>query len=142
MTFVIFVFVMAGVTKDNQGFLSAEKLSLIKKDSFFILMSRAAVVDFDALCGLTEEGRFTVAADVFPEEPIPRNHRIRKNENILLSHHWAGGIPQAFARIGEMVIDDLSLILCGLLPAAYADCNERNSQKLGKQKNSWSGIVF
>jgi len=53
MTFVIIVFVMAGVTKDNQGFLSAEKLSLIKKDSFFILMSRAAVVDFDALCGLT-----------------------------------------------------------------------------------------
>lgn len=111
-----FVFVMAGVTKDNRGFLSAEKLSLIKKDSFFILMSRAAVVDFEALCGLTEERRFTAAADVFPEEPIPRNHRIRKNENILLSPHRAGGIPQAFARIGEMVIDDLSLILRGLPP--------------------------
>jgi len=111
-----FVFVMAGVTKDNQGFLNAEKLSLIKKDSFFILMSRAAIVDFEALCGLTEEGRFTAATDVFPEEPIPRDHRIRKNENILLSTHRAGGIPQAFARIGEMVIDDLSLILRGLPP--------------------------
>lgn len=111
-----FVFVMAGVTKNNRGFLSAEKLSLIKKDSFFILMSRAAVVDFDALCSLTEEGRFTAATDVFPEEPIPRNHRIRKNENILLSPHRAGGIPQAFARIGKMVIDDLSLILRGLPP--------------------------
>ncbi|MBE3127536.1 MAG: hydroxyacid dehydrogenase [Candidatus Atribacteria bacterium] len=111
-----FVFVMAGVTKNNQGFLNAEKLSLIKKDSFFILMSRAAVVDFDALCSLTEEGRFTAAADVFPEEPISRNHRIRKNENILLSTHRAGGIPQAFARIGEMVVDDLSLILRGLPP--------------------------
>jgi phosphoglycerate dehydrogenase-like enzyme len=111
-----FVFVMAGVTKDNRGFLSAEKLSLIKKDSFFILMSRAAIVDFDALCGLTEERRFTAAADVFPEEPIPRNHRIRKNVNILLSPHRAGGIPQAFARIGEMVIDDLSSILRGLPP--------------------------
>jgi len=111
-----FIFVMAGVTKDNQGFLNAEKLSLIKKDSFFILMSRAAIVDFEALCGLTEEGRFTAATDVFPEEPIPRDHRIRKNENILLSTHRAGGIPQAFARIGEMVIDDLSLILRGLPP--------------------------
>jgi phosphoglycerate dehydrogenase-like enzyme len=111
-----FVFVMAGVTKNNQGFLNAEKLSLIKKDSFFILMSRAAIVDFEALCGLTEEGRFTAATDVFPEEPIPRDHRIRKNENILLSTHRAGGIPQAFTRIGEMVIDDLSLILRGLPP--------------------------
>jgi phosphoglycerate dehydrogenase-like enzyme len=111
-----FVFVMAGVTKNNVGFLNAEKLSLIKKDSFFILMSRAAIVDFEALCGLTEEGRFTAATDVFPEEPIPRDHRIRKNENILLSTHRAGGIPQAFTRIGEMVIDDLSLILRGLPP--------------------------
>ncbi len=65
-----FVFVMAGVTKDNRGFLSAEKLSLIKKDSFFILMSRAAVVDFDALCSLTEEGtRSFVKA--FPRNPNP-----------------------------------------------------------------------
>jgi phosphoglycerate dehydrogenase-like enzyme len=111
-----FVFIMAGVTKDNQGFLNADKLSLIKKNSFFILMSRAAVVDFNALCGLTEEGRFTAAIDVFPEEPIPSNHRIRKNENILLSTHRAGGIPQAFTRIGGMVIDDLSLILHGLPP--------------------------
>ncbi|MCD6398485.1 MAG: hydroxyacid dehydrogenase [Candidatus Aenigmarchaeota archaeon] len=111
-----FIFVMAGVTKDNQGFLSAEKLSLIKKDSFFILMSRAAIVDFDALCSLTEKGKFTAATDVFPEEPIPKNHRVRKNENILLSPHRAGGIPQSFTRIGEMVIDDLSLILRGLPP--------------------------
>ncbi len=73
-------------------------------------------MDFDALCGLTEEGRFTTAADVFPEEPIPINHRIRKNENILLSPHRVGGIPHAFARIGEMVTDDLSLILRGLPP--------------------------
>jgi len=111
-----YIFVMAGVTKYNQGFLSREKLSLIKKNSFFILISRAAVVDFDALCDLTEEGKFTAAVDVFPEEPIPKNHRVKKNKNILLSPHRAGGIPQSFTMIGEMVIDDLFLILRGLPP--------------------------
>ena len=43
-------------------FLNMEKLSLIKKDSFFILMSRAVVVDFDVLYSLTEEGKFSAAA--------------------------------------------------------------------------------
>jgi phosphoglycerate dehydrogenase-like enzyme len=111
-----FIFVFAGVTRENQNFLSREKLSLISRDSFFILMSRAAVVDFDALCSLTSEGLFTAATDVFPEEPMPESHEVRKNPNILLSPHRAGGIPQAFRLIGRMVLDDLELILRGLPP--------------------------
>lgn len=111
-----FIFVFAGVTKENQGFLNKEKLNLIGKDAFFILMSRAAVVDFEALNALTLAGKFTAASDVFPIEPMPANHTVRKNENLLLSPHRAGGIPQAFEMIGRMVLDDLSLILRGLPP--------------------------
>ncbi len=111
-----FIFVIAGITKENQGFLNREKLSLIKKDSFFILLSRAAAVDFDVLVDFVSEGRFTAAVDVFPEEPMPQNHRVRKLENMILSPHRAGGIPQAFDLIGEMVVDDLSLLLQGLAP--------------------------
>ncbi len=111
-----FIFVMAGVTRENQGFLSRERLELIREDAFFLLMSRAAVVDFEALCDLTEAGRFTAATDVYPEEPLGRDHRARRNERLLLSAHRAGGIPQAFASIGRMVVDDLRLVLNGLPP--------------------------
>ncbi len=111
-----FIFVMAGVTEENQGFLSRKLLERIRKDAFFLLMSRAAVVDFDALCDLTEAGHFTAATDVFPEEPLPKDHRARRNEHLLLSAHRAGGIPQAYTAIGDMVLDDLRLILQGLPP--------------------------
>lgn len=111
-----FIFVFAGVTRENQGFLDEEMLNLISENAFLLLMSRAAVVDFDALCSLTSSGRFAAATDVFPEEPVPENHMVRGNGNILLSPHRAGGIPQAFSLIGRMVIDDLSLILRGLPP--------------------------
>ena len=81
-----------------------------------MLASRAAVVDFDALIDLAASGRLRVATDVFPEEPVPPDHRVRKAPGMLLSAHRAGGIPEAFARIGEMVVDDLALILRGLPP--------------------------
>ena len=111
-----FVFVLAGVTKENQGFLNHEKLSLISKDAFFILLSRAAAVYFDALVDFVSDGRFSAAVDVFPEEPMPEDHRVRSVENMILSPHRAGGIPEAFDLIGEMVLDDLTLLLKGLAP--------------------------
>ncbi len=111
-----FIFVFAGVTRENQGFLNQEKLDLISENAFFLLMSRAAVVDFDALNALTLSGKFSAASDVFPQEPMPEGHSVRRNDNLLLSPHRAGGIPQAFEMIGRMVLDDLSLILRGLPP--------------------------
>ena len=111
-----FIFVLAGVTKENTGFLNTEKLSLIRKDSFFILLSRAAAVDFDVLIVFVSAGNFQAAVDVFPEETVPSGHPVRNLENMVLSSHRAGGIPQAFNLIGEMLIDDLSLLLKGLPP--------------------------
>jgi phosphoglycerate dehydrogenase-like enzyme len=136
-----FIFVMAGVTEENQGFLSRKLLERIRKDAFFLLMSRAAVVDFDALCDLTEAGRFTAATDVFPEEPLPRDHRARKNEHLLLSAHRAGGIPQAYTAIGDMVLDDLRLLLQGLPSGADAESRARNGTALCEQARKRGLIV-
>ncbi|RKX83703.1 MAG: hydroxyacid dehydrogenase [Spirochaetes bacterium] len=111
-----FIFVFAGVTRENQGFLNKTMLEKISRDAFFLLMSRAAVVDFDALNTLTSSGYFSAAVDVFPEEPVSPGHTVRKNEHMILSAHRAGGIPQAFSLIGRMVLDDLKLILRGLPP--------------------------
>ena len=42
--------------------------------------------------------------------------RLRSVEGLVLSAHRAGGIPQAFDEIGEMVLDDLDLLARGLPP--------------------------
>ena len=44
-----FVFVVASVTSENQGFLGADAFASMRKGAAFILLSRAGVVDFPAL---------------------------------------------------------------------------------------------
>ena len=47
-------------------------------------------------------------------EPAPADSRARRIEGLLLSAHRAGSTPNTFATLGEMVVDDLGLILRGL----------------------------
>src|SRR6202007_1563880 len=116
MSRVIFVF--AGVTRENQGFLGRRELQLIRPDSVFLLMSRAAVVDFDAFVELVAAGRFRAATDVFPEEPVAPDHPVRRLDDMLLSAHRAGGMMEAFRAIGEIVVSDAALILARLPPVS------------------------
>ena len=111
-----FIFIMAGVTSENQGFLGKREFDLIKEGSKVLLMSRAAVVDFEEFTNQIEQGRFLAATDVFPSEPFDKDHRLRQAEGCILSPHRAGGIPQAFYKIGEMVYDDFALIIRNLSP--------------------------
>ena len=79
-------------------------------------MSRAHVVDFDALTEALMEGRFRAAIDVFPEEPMPSDHPIRRAPNVVLSAHRAGSIVGDSNLIGRMVVDDLEAMAHGLPP--------------------------
>ena len=110
------IFVFASVTAENQGFLSARELSLIRRGGLFVLMSRAGVVDFEALISAAESGHLKVATDVFPEEPFPKDHRLRDLPNVVLSAHRSGGIQEAFTEIGNLVVSDVELLLRGLPP--------------------------
>lgn len=111
-----FLFVLATVTEESTHLLDAENMRLIPQGARVILSSRAAVVDFDALVRYVEDGRFLCATDVWPEEPAASDHPARRVEGMVLSPHRAGGIPQAFFEIGEMVLDDLDLLARGLPP--------------------------
>jgi len=111
------LFVLAGPTTENEGFLGRAELERIQPDAAVVLASRPQVVDFDALVELAEAGRFRAAIDVFPEEPVAKDHLVRRAERILLSAHRAGGMRASYARISEMLSEDLELILSGLPPA-------------------------
>lgn len=110
------IFGLAGVTEENRGLLSRARLETIRSDAIFLLMSRAGLVDFDALLDLVAAGRFRAATDVFPEEPLPAGSRARQIPGLHLSSHRAGALPTTLAAIGEMVVDDLTLIIQGLPP--------------------------
>jgi phosphoglycerate dehydrogenase-like enzyme len=111
-----FVFVVASVTSDNQGFLGAHAFAQMRKGAAFILLSRAAVVDFDALMAAVRLGHIVAASDVFPEEPLPADHPVRRLPGFLRSAHRAGALDVAFKRMGDMVLEDMDLIDRGLPP--------------------------
>jgi phosphoglycerate dehydrogenase-like enzyme len=111
------VFVLAAPTTENRAMLNREKLRLMQRNSVLILISRAHVVDFEALTELVEEGVIKAGIDVYPQEPLPKDHPIRKAGNAILTPHRAGTVRECYWRIGKDAVDDLELILRGLPPS-------------------------
>jgi phosphoglycerate dehydrogenase-like enzyme len=110
------VFVLATPTIENTALLSREQLELLRPDAVLVLVSRAHVVDFEALTELVLAGRFRAAVDVFPYEPLDPAHPIRTASGAVLSPHRAGLVQEALWEIGRLVVDDLDAIVNGLPP--------------------------
>jgi phosphoglycerate dehydrogenase-like enzyme len=110
------IFVLATPTSENRALLSRDRLGLIQPRAALVLVSRAHVVDFDALTELVLAGRFKAAIDVFPNEPLEPDHPIRRAEGAVLSAHRAGVVREALWEIGARVVDDLEALVRGLPP--------------------------
>lgn len=127
-----FVFVVASVTSENEGFLSANQFASMRAGAALILVSRAAVVNFDDLIDAVESGHIVAASDVFPEEPLSRNHRVRKTKNFIRSAHRAGAMDIAFKRMGDMVLEDMALMDRGLPPMR---CKRAERETVGMMRS-------
>jgi phosphoglycerate dehydrogenase-like enzyme len=86
------------------------------KGSCLVLVSRASLVDFDALTAKLRTGDIRAALDVFPQEPFGKTHPLRRLDNVILSAHRAGSLSSAYRLMGEMIADDVTQILRGLPP--------------------------
>ena len=124
------IYLLAGVTADNEGFLDKKKLSLIRHDACVVLASRAEIVDFDDFLALAATGAFRAAVDVFPEEPVPAGHAWRETPNVLFSAHLAGGLRASYARIRDMMLDDIGQILKGLPPLRMQKADPQLASKM------------
>lgn len=111
-----YVFVVASVTSENKGFLDAEAFAKMQKGAALILLSRADVVDFDDLMTAVSSGHILAASDVFPDEPLAQDHPVRTMKGFIRSAHRAGALDSAFKKMGDMVLEDMSLMDSGLPP--------------------------
>ena len=122
------IYVLAAVTTKNKNLINKKLLNKMKSNSLFILMSRAAVVNFNDLIKRVKKGDIFVATDVFPIEPVAKNNSIRKVKNILFSAHRAGALETAFYNMGNIVLKDMSLISKNLQPKF---CKKAESKTVG-----------
>ncbi|MEZ4870307.1 MAG: NAD(P)-dependent oxidoreductase [Caldilineaceae bacterium] len=110
------IFVLAIPSKENRALLDRTHLEQIQSGAVLVLVSRAHLVDFEALTDLVSQGRFKAAIDVFPQEPLPLEHPIRRTRGVILSAHRAGSVPRDLRNIGRMVVEDIEAMLAGLPP--------------------------
>jgi phosphoglycerate dehydrogenase-like enzyme len=123
------IFVVAGVTTENGGFLGADEFAKMRRGTSFVLLSRAGVVDFGALMDAVSSGHIRAASDVYPEEPLSRDHPVRGLDNFILSAHRAGALDSAFKDMGRMVLEDLQLMSRGLPPSAMRRAERETVQR-------------
>jgi phosphoglycerate dehydrogenase-like enzyme len=126
------VFVLASVTDENEGFLGADAFARMRPGAAFVLLSRAGVVDFDALIDAVARGHIVAASDVFPEEPVPEDHPVRRLRGFLRSAHRAGALDVAFKAMGDMVLEDMALIDRGLPPVR---CKRAERETVAKMRS-------
>lgn len=125
-----FVFVMASVTSENRGFLGADAFAQMRPGAAFILLSRADVVDFDALMAAVERGHIQAASDVFPTEPLPADHPVRSLPGFLRSAHRAGALDSAFKQMGDMVLEDMALMDRDLPPSVCKRAERETARRM------------
>lgn len=125
-----FIFVMAAVTRENRGFLGAQEFSAMRPGAAFILLSRADVVDFDAMLDAVESGHIRAATDVWPREPLPAEHRARRLDGLIRSAHRAGAMDVAFKKMGDMVLEDMALMDRGLPPMLCKRAERETAQRM------------
>ena len=127
------VFVVASVTSDNQHFINADLLDLMKHRASLILLSRAEVVDFDELMRFVADGKILVASDVFPDEPLHKDHPVRKLDGFIRSAHRAGALDSAFKQMGRLVLDDMHLMDRTLPPVR---CKRAERETVGRMRSA------
>jgi len=78
-------------TPETENLMNAKRISMMKKGAVLVNTGRGVTVDNEALCDAVENGHLSGAAiDVFNIEPIPKEHRVWKIENLLITPHIAG----------------------------------------------------
>jgi D-3-phosphoglycerate dehydrogenase len=100
------------MTPANRHLANADRLGLMKPGSFVINTARGQVVDESALIAELQAGRLGGAAlDVFEDEPLPPESRLRFLPNVILGSHNASNTAEAVSRVNRLAIDNLLAVL-------------------------------
>lgn len=103
------------LNSETRGFLSAEKIALMNKNTIFINCARGPIVDNVALAKALNEDKLGYACvDVFDmEPPIPEDYPLLSAKNTLLTPHQAFISEESMIRRAKIVFDNVYAYLDG-----------------------------
>lgn len=103
-----FVSLNCDLNPTSQRIIGAGELDKMKRSAVLINTARGGLVHEEALEAALEAGGIAGAAlDVFDQEPLPADSRLRSMENVLLAPHNANASPSAWERVHHLTIEKL-----------------------------------
>lgn len=102
----------------TRGMIGADEFAMMKDGSYIINNARGEVLDEAALYQALESGKLAGAGlDVFHEEPLPADHKLRKMENVFLTPHIGASTLEAQRNASMMVAEDILKLSKGEEPS-------------------------
>jgi D-3-phosphoglycerate dehydrogenase / 2-oxoglutarate reductase len=84
------------LTDRTQGMIGAAELRRMRRGCIIVNAARGGVLDEAALGDALESGHIAGAAmDVFAQEPLPADHRLRRLPNVVLTPHLGASTAEA-----------------------------------------------
>jgi D-3-phosphoglycerate dehydrogenase / 2-oxoglutarate reductase len=94
------------LNEETRGFLSPERIAMIRPGAMLVNTARGALVDEAAMIEALRTGRLAHAAlDVFQTEPLPPDHALTRLANVTLSAHSAFRTPESSEKLLRMALD-------------------------------------
>jgi phosphoglycerate dehydrogenase-like enzyme len=102
------------LTEATRGLIGAEAFAALRPGAFVINVARGGVIDRDALVAALASGRLGgVGLDVHWIEPPDPNDALYADPRVVALPHVAGSTEEAFARIADVVIENLTRLARG-----------------------------
>lgn len=108
------VFVAAPLTEQSKGMMGGRQFDLMKKDGYFIAVSRGELYDTGALVKALDSKKLAGAGlDSTVPEPLPKGHPLWKFENVIITPHVATHSPQARTRRIAIIRENMARFVRG-----------------------------
>jgi phosphoglycerate dehydrogenase-like enzyme len=98
----------------SRGIVDAAAISAMKRSAYLVNTSRGPLVDTPALIAALEGHRIAGAAiDVYDEEPLPAEHKLRRLDNVVLTPHLGYVTEENYRAAYGDALDDVKAYLAG-----------------------------
>ena len=109
-----FVTINVPLTNETRSLIGSKEFAQMKSTAYLINVARGGVVDHNALLYALQNGQIAGAAlDVTEPEPLPRDHPLLQQENLILSPHLGSATIQTRQAMARRFIDNLKAGLEG-----------------------------
>lgn len=109
-----FVVIATPLTSETRGLIGEAELAAMKPAAAIVNIARGAVIDEPALIATLKDGRIAGAAlDVFSREPLPPESELWGLDNVIMTPHISGGMPDYMARVIDLFAANLRRYLDG-----------------------------